>query len=117
MRRCGVPRHSSRRRRRASVSHWDTRRAPSTSSCACSACRRLPPEMALSLYIDRPSALHRRQPLAKLAAMTMLFVATFLLDDPRFIAPLTLLVLVATAAAGAFENLWRLRWIIIPVFV
>jgi len=73
--------------------------------------------MALSLYIDRPSPLHRRHPLAKLAAMTMLFVATFLLDDPRFIAPLTVLVLGATAAAGAFENLWRLRWIVVPVFV
>ncbi len=73
--------------------------------------------MALSLYIDRASLLHRRQPLAKFAAMTMLFIATFLLDDPRFIAPLTLLVLAATAAAGAFGNLWRLRWIVIPVFV
>ena len=73
--------------------------------------------MALSLYLDRGSVLHRRHPVAKLLAMGLLFVATFLLDDPLFIAPLTILVLLATGAARAFPNLWRLRWIIAPVFV
>ncbi len=73
--------------------------------------------MALSLYLDRGSALHRRHPVAKLLAMVLLFVAAFLLDDPRAIAPLTLLVLCATVAAGATTNLWRLRWIVVPVFV
>jgi len=73
--------------------------------------------MALSLYLDRGSVLHRRHPVAKLVAMVLLFVAAFLLDDPRAIAPLTVLVLVATVAAGATANLWRLRWVIVPVFV
>jgi energy-coupling factor transport system permease protein len=73
--------------------------------------------MALSLYIDRASPLHRRHPVAKLAAMVLVFAATFLLDDPVPIAPLTAAVLVATAAAHAFPNLWRLRWIVGPVFV
>jgi energy-coupling factor transport system permease protein len=73
--------------------------------------------MALSLYIDRATVLHRRHPVAKVLAMVMLFVATFLLDDPRTIAPLTVVVLAATAAARAFPNLWRLRWIVGPVFV
>jgi len=73
--------------------------------------------MALSLYIDRPSVLHRRHPVAKVLAMVTLFVATFLLDHPAAIAPLTALVLFASAAAGALPNLWRLRWIVGPVFV
>jgi energy-coupling factor transport system permease protein len=73
--------------------------------------------MALSLYIDRPTALHRRHPVVKVLAMVMLFVATFLLEHPAAIAPLTVLVLLATGAASAFPNLWRLRWIIGPVFV
>ncbi len=73
--------------------------------------------MALSLYIDRASPLHRRHPVAKLSAMVMLFAAAFLLDDPVLIAPLTLVVLAATAAAHAFPNVWRLRWIVAPVFV
>ena len=73
--------------------------------------------MALSLYLDRGSVLHRRHPVAKLLAMVLIFVAAFLLDDPRCIAPLALLVLAATAAGRAFANLWRLRWIVAPVFV
>jgi energy-coupling factor transport system permease protein len=73
--------------------------------------------MALSLYVERPTALHRRHPIAKLVAMLLLFVATFVLDDPALIAPLAALVLVGTGIGGAFGNLWRLRWLVGPVFV
>jgi len=73
--------------------------------------------MTLSLYIERPSALHRCHPVAKVLAMVMLFVATFVLDHPLAIAPLLAMVLVVTAAAGALGNLWRLRWIVGPVLV
>jgi energy-coupling factor transport system permease protein len=73
--------------------------------------------VALSLYIDRSSTLHRRHPVAKVLAMLMLFVATFLLDHPTAIVPLSALVLLASASARALPNLWRLRWIIGPVFV
>lgn len=73
--------------------------------------------MALSLYVDRTSALHRRHPVAKVLAMALAFLATFLLDDPVFLMPLLLLALAGTAAAGALGNLWRMRWIVLPVFV
>lgn len=73
--------------------------------------------MALSLYVDSATALHRRHPVAKVLAMVLLFVATFLLDDPALIAPLLALIVAATAAAGALGNVWRLRWIVVPVFV
>ena len=50
--------------------------------------------------------------------MVMLFVATFLLDDPaRDRAALAAASSPRSAAARAFPNLWRLRWIIVPVFV
>jgi energy-coupling factor transport system permease protein len=73
--------------------------------------------MALSLYIEGMSSLHRRHPVAKLMAMVTLFAAAFLLDDPAFIAPLTVAVLAATIAAHAYATLWRLRWVVVPVFV
>jgi len=73
--------------------------------------------MALSLYVERPSALHRRHPVAKVCATLMLFVTAFLPDDPAVIAPLTVLVISAMAATGTLGNLWRLRWIAAPVFV
>lgn len=73
--------------------------------------------MALSLYIDTTSPLHRRHPVAKLLAMLMVFTAAFVLDDPLLIAPLAVLVLVTTGVARAFGNLYRLRWVIVPAFV
>jgi energy-coupling factor transport system permease protein len=73
--------------------------------------------MALSLYVERPTMLHRRHPIAKVLTMGLLFVATFILDDPALIAPLAVLVLAGTWAGRGFGNLWRLRWLVGPVFV
>jgi energy-coupling factor transport system permease protein len=72
--------------------------------------------MALSLHLDQGSWLHRRHPTAKVVALAALFAAAFLLDDPVFLAPLLLAMLLATASAGAFPVLYRMRWLMIPVF-
>ena len=56
--------------------------------------------MALSLYLESASWLHRRHPMAKVLALVMLFVAAFLLDDPALLAPLLALVLVLTVTRG-----------------
>ena len=73
--------------------------------------------MALSLYLESASWLHRRHPIAKVLALAMLFVAAFLLDHPALLAPLLLLVLAVTVSAGALPVLYRMRWLMIPVFV
>jgi energy-coupling factor transport system permease protein len=73
--------------------------------------------VALSLYVEGPSGLHRRHPVAKVVAMLLLFTATFLLDHPALLLPIAALVLGATVAAGATGNLWRLRWLVAPLFV
>jgi energy-coupling factor transport system permease protein len=49
--------------------------------------------------------------------MLLLFVATFLLDDPALIAPVTVLVLAGVAVGRSFSVLWRVRWLLGPVFV
>jgi energy-coupling factor transport system permease protein len=72
--------------------------------------------MALSLHLDRCSWLHRRHPTAKVAAMAALFAAAFLLDDPVFLAPLLAAMLLAAASANALPVLYRMRWLMIPVF-
>lgn len=72
--------------------------------------------MALSLYLEHGSWLHRRHPIAKVLALVTLFAAAFLLDSPVFLAPLLALVLSATAFAGALPVLYRMRWLMIPVF-
>ncbi len=73
--------------------------------------------MALSLYVERQTALHRRHPVAKVVAMAMLFVAVFLADDPLVNAPILVLVIGAITSAGALETVRRLRWLIVPIFV
>lgn len=73
--------------------------------------------MALSLYLEHASWLHRRHPIAKVLVLIALFVAAFLLDHPALLAPLLALVLVATATAGSLPVLHRMRWLMIPVFV
>jgi energy-coupling factor transport system permease protein len=73
--------------------------------------------MALSLYLEHTSWLHRRHPVAKVLALVMLFVAAFLLDHPALLAPLLILVLVGVVSAGAWPVLHRMRWLMIPVFV
>lgn len=73
--------------------------------------------MALSLYLEHGSWLHRRHPVAKVLALVMLFVAAFLLTHPLLLAPLLVLVLVATATSGSMPVLYRMRYLMIPVFV
>lgn len=73
--------------------------------------------MALSLYLDHPSWLHRRHPVAKVLALMMLFVAAFNLDNPLLLGPLLAVVLAVTASARALPVLHRMRWLMIPVFV
>ena len=73
--------------------------------------------MALSLYLDHPSWLHRRHPVAKVLTLVMLFAAAFNLDDPALLAAVLALVLVVTASARALPVLHRMRWLMIPVFV
>ncbi len=72
--------------------------------------------MALSLYLDHPSWLHRRHPVAKVLALVMLFVAAFLLSDPVYLAPLLALVVIVTASARSLPVLHRMRWLLLPVF-
>ncbi len=73
--------------------------------------------MALSLYLDHPSWLHRRHPVAKVLALLMLFAAAFNLDDPLLLGPLLAAMLAVTASARALPVLHRMRWLMIPVFV
>jgi energy-coupling factor transport system permease protein len=73
--------------------------------------------MALSLYLEHASWLHRRHPVAKVLALATLFVAAFLIDHPALLAPLLVIVLAIAASARTLPVLYRMRWLMIPVFV
>jgi energy-coupling factor transport system permease protein len=73
--------------------------------------------MALSLYVEPPSALHRLSPIAKVGAMLCLFTAAFVSDRPLAVAPLAALVATLLHMAGAMQNVRRLRILFVMVFV
>lgn len=73
--------------------------------------------MALTLYLERRSPLHRLHPVTKLLAFVAFVVAAFVVDDPRYQLPLTAVVLVLLWACGGLVNLVRFRLMFLLVFV
>jgi energy-coupling factor transport system permease protein len=73
--------------------------------------------MTLTLYIPQPSSLHRLHPVTKLLGLLALLLAAFVVDDPRWLAPIGLVVLALLALAGALGHLGRFRWLFVLVFV
>src|ERR1043166_3486191 len=73
--------------------------------------------MPLFLYIDRPTALHRLNPIVKVLGMLCFFVAAFVSERPQVVAPVTIGVAVLIQIAGAWSNVRRLRVLFGLVFV
>jgi energy-coupling factor transport system permease protein len=71
--------------------------------------------MALFLYLDRQSFVHRRHPLVKVLAMLLFFVAAFVMEHPLFILPLSTGIGVLILLSGSTPTLYRLR--ILFVFI
>jgi energy-coupling factor transport system permease protein len=71
----------------------------------------------LTLYVTRPSFLHRLHPVTKLAGLLALVVAAFVVERPLLLAPLGVAVLALVAAAGGLPSLWRFRLMFVLVFV
>jgi energy-coupling factor transport system permease protein len=65
--------------------------------------------MALFLYLDHKTFVHRRHPLVKLLALLLFFVAAFVMEHPLFILPLSLGVLALIAWSRSLLTLYRLR--------
>jgi energy-coupling factor transport system permease protein len=75
------------------------------------------PRVTLSLYVPRPSPIHRLHPVTKLAGLLALVVAAFVVDDPAWLLPIGAFVLVLLAVAGALRLLVRFRLLFVMVLV
>src|SRR5215468_600889 len=65
--------------------------------------------MALFLYLDYKTFVHRRHPLVKVLALLLFFIAAFVMDHPLFILPLSLGIGLLILLSGATPTLYRLR--------
>jgi energy-coupling factor transport system permease protein len=68
-----------------------------------------------SLYIERPSPVHKLHPLTKVVGVAAFFVAVFSLEQPLAIAPFLLALLIVIWLAGATANLLRLRALVVGI--
>jgi len=73
--------------------------------------------MPLFLYIDRPTVVHRLNPIVKVSGMLCLFVAAFVTEQPLLLAPLAAAVIGLIVLAGGLPNVHRLRFLFVLVFV
>lgn len=73
--------------------------------------------MTLFLYIDRPTFMHRLNPIVKVLGMLCFFVAAFVSQRPVVMLPVASGVAVLIVLANALPNVRRLRLLFVLVFV
>jgi len=73
--------------------------------------------MNIFLYLDRGTWVHRLDPRAKILALLLLFSLCLSFNHPLYVAAVALGILAVAAFARALPNLWRLRFILVLLFV
>ena len=68
-------------------------------------------------YLDRGTWAHRLDPRAKILGLLLVFSLCLGFNHPLYMAAVTLGILAAAAFARALPNLWRLRFILLLLFV
>ena len=63
--------------------------------------------MRFALYVEPPTAVHRLHPVTKLLGLASLYLAAFMVDDPRYLAPVALVPIALLVAAGATSLIRR----------
>ena len=71
--------------------------------------------MAIYLYLDRRTFIHRLHPTVKILAIVGIFWSVYWVDNPLSLLPLGVLLLVAAQLTRAWPNFYSLRWLFILV--
>lgn len=73
--------------------------------------------MNSELYLDRNSFIHRLDARTKIIIFALSFIAIILFDNPLWMLPLTVLILVQLFESGAVVNMGRIRYILIVLTI
>lgn len=73
--------------------------------------------MDAEIYIDNNSFIHRLDPRVKILIFLLTFVAILLFENPLWMIPITILILVQLIVSGALVNMRRIRYILIVLTV
>lgn len=73
--------------------------------------------MALSLYLDHRTWVHRLHPVVRLLAMIAVFICAFVVERPQWLLPLAVLVSGLLVWTRSLRNIYRLRYLFVLIFV
>jgi energy-coupling factor transport system permease protein len=73
--------------------------------------------MRFALYVEPPTAIHRLHPVTKLLGLMSLYLAAFMVDDPRYLVPVGLVPICLLVAADATSLIRRFALAFALVFV
>jgi len=66
--------------------------------------------MAIYLYLDRDTFVHRLHPTVKVVALFVMFWSVYWVDNPIALLPLGIFMLWVAQATGSWRNFYRYRW-------
>ena len=69
--------------------------------------------MNIDFYIEADTVIHRLDGRTKILLFLISFIVLVLFEDPLFILPLALLILLQSTLARAWVNIWRIRFLLI----
>lgn len=73
--------------------------------------------MDSEIYIDNNSFIHRLDPRVKIIVFLLTFVAILLFQDPLWMLPITVLVVIQIIISQAYINLGRIRYVLIVLTI
>ena len=73
--------------------------------------------MDAEIYIDNNSFIHRLDPRVKIIIFLLTFVAILLFQDPLWMLPITVLIIIQLVVSGALVNMRRIRYILIVLTI
>ena len=69
--------------------------------------------MDAEIYIDNNSFIHRLDPRIKIINFLLTFIAILLFQNPLWMLPITVLVVIQLIISGALVNMRRIKFILI----
>jgi energy-coupling factor transport system permease protein len=73
--------------------------------------------MDAEIYLDNNSFIHRLDPRTKITTFLLTFVAILLYEDPLWMLPVAILVILQLIVSGSTRNLLRIRYVIIVLTI
>lgn len=73
--------------------------------------------MAISLYLDHRTWVHRLHPVVRLVWMVAIFLCAYVVERPEWLLPLAALLVVLLIGTRSLRNVHRLRYLFVLVFI